>query len=143
MPIATMVSPLRRCASIMIERRPASCAAARAGVRLARSVSSVMANKATPPTVAAKPSQGWMRKQIVRNTGTHGRSTMATGPALVRKVRIWSRSRTGCGVSPAWRVAMASRMTAPCTVTASRRSSTAAARTTTRERMTSSAPWKA
>jgi hypothetical protein len=42
----------------MIERLPASCATTRAGARLARSVSRVIVNKATAPTVDATPSQG-------------------------------------------------------------------------------------
>ena len=55
---------------------------------LARSVSSVIVTKAIAPAVAARPSQGWMRKQMDRNTGTQGISRMAMGPALMRKARI-------------------------------------------------------
>jgi hypothetical protein len=58
MPIARMVSPPRRCASTMIERRPASCASTLAGARLARSVSRVIVNRVTAPIVDATPSQG-------------------------------------------------------------------------------------
>jgi hypothetical protein len=34
-----------------------------------------------PPAVAARPSQGWIRKQMVRNTGIQGKSAMAVGPS--------------------------------------------------------------
>ena len=53
-----MVSLLRRCASTMTDRMPASCAATRAGARLARSVSSVIENNVRAPAVDARPSQG-------------------------------------------------------------------------------------
>ena len=80
---------------------------------------------------------------MARNIGTQGRSTMAIGPAPVRKPRIASRSRTGWGPSPGCRLATDRRITALCTARARRWSSTAADRTTTRERIRSSTPWKA
>ena len=81
-----MVSPLRRCASTMIDRAPRPAPRHARGARLARSVSSVIVNKSmAPPAVAATPSQGWIRKQMNRNTGTQGKSTMAIGPGTGQK----------------------------------------------------------
>ena len=59
-----VVSLLRRSASSMIDRARALRLASRAGVRLARSVSSVAPASMMPPTSASIPSQGWIRPQM-------------------------------------------------------------------------------
>jgi len=116
---------------------------ARAGSRLRRSVKIVKTRRIIAPPNAAKPSQGWIRKQMARKIGVHGRSTMAVGPGPVRNERIWSRSRTGWCASVELRFLFASRINESYTERSRRRSSIDAMRTTSRERMTSRPPWKA
>ena len=54
----------------------------------------------TAPATAAQPISGSIRKQIRIWKGRNGRSEKAAGPPLEMKLRIWSRSRSGCRPSP-------------------------------------------
>ena len=141
--MAATVSLLRRVNSAVAKRAPALCAMARAGSRLRRSVRIVKTERTMAPASAATPSQGWIRKQMARKIGVHGKSTMAVGPGPVRNERIWSRSRTGWCASVELRFWFASRISESYTDRSSRRSSIDAIRTTSRERTTSSPPWNA
>ena len=95
------------------------------------------------PRATAAPSQGWIRKQIARNTGIHGRSTIAIGPGRSGR-RGSGRGRAPAG-APRRRCRAAMRQPDHRVVhgRAEAASSSAAARTTMRERMTSSTPWNA
>ena len=139
-----MVSPPRRCASTMIERRPASCASARAGARLARSVRRVIANRVTAPIGRRHPEPGVDEEadgQEHRDPGQIDDGDRArTGQKAADRIEVADRLGRLAGVPV---LATDRRITALCTARARRWSSTAADRTTTRERIRSSTPWKA
>src|SRR5262249_50748302 len=85
MPIAAVVSALRRSASTANDRARVIRFASRAGARDACSVKSVAPASTTAPISASSPSQGWIRAHSSKKTGIHGRSTIAIGPCPVRE----------------------------------------------------------